>query len=231
MSEHKKREVRKAFSAAFPHTIPVLTGFLVLGFAYGVLMQTKGYSVLWAFLMSAIAFCGSMQFVAITLLTTVFDPVQAFLLSIMVNARHLFYGLSMLSKYKGLGKFRGFLIYTLCDETFSIVCSVEPESSVNRKYFYFFISFLDYFYWIVGTVIGSLIGNLITFNTEGLDFVLTALFIVLFLEQWKKKENRWSGVIGLVCTAVAVFVVGQKNFVVPAMILILLVLTAGRKKE
>lgn len=230
MSEHKKREIRKALSAAFPHTIPVLTGFLVLGFAYGVLMQTKGYGVLWAFLMSAIAFCGSMQFVAITLLTTVFNPVQAFFLSIMVNARHLFYGLSMLSKYKGLGKIRGFLIYTLCDETFSIACSVEPDHGVNRKYFYFCISFLNYSYWITGTVIGSLIGNLIKFNTEGLDFVLTALFIVLFLEQWKKKENRWSGIIGIVCTAIALFVVGQKNFVIPAMILILVVLTAGRKK-
>lgn len=230
MGERKKNEIRRALYAAFPHTIPVLTGFLVLGFAYGVLMQTKGYGVLWAFLMSAIAFCGSMQFVAITLLTTAFNPIQAFLLSIMVNARHLFYGLSMLSKYKGLGKIRAFLIYTLCDETFSIACSVELEQGVNRKYFYFFISLLDYCYWVTGTVLGSLIGNLIKFNTEGLDFVLTALFIVLFLEQWKKSENRWSGVIGIMCTATALFVVGQENFVIPAMIMILFVLTIGRKK-
>ena len=132
MSEHKKKEIWKALSTAFPHTIPVLTGFLVLGFAYGVLMQTKGYGVLWAFLMSAIAFCGSMQFVAITLLTTVFNPFHAFILSFIVNARHLFYGLSMLTKYKGLGKLRIFLIYTLCDETFSIACSVEPDQGVIR---------------------------------------------------------------------------------------------------
>lgn len=230
MSEHKKRELRRALGAAFPHTIPVLTGFLVLGFAYGVLMQTKGYGVLWAFLMSAIAFCGSMQFVAITLLTTVFNPIQAFLLSIMVNARHLFYGLSMLSKYKGLGKIRFFLIYTLCDETFSIACSIEPETGVNRKYFYFFISCLNYSYWVTATVIGSLVGSYIKFNTKGLDFVLTALFLVLFLEQWKKKENRWSAIIGIVCSAITLLVVGQENFVIPAMAFILLTLTIGRNK-
>lgn len=230
MSKNRKREIYRGFRAAFPHTIPVLTGFLVLGVAYGVLMQTKGYGVVWAFLMSAIAFCGSMQFVAITLLTTVFNPIQAFVLSIMVNARHLFYGLSLLEKYKGLGKVRGFLIYTLCDETFSIACSAECEEGINRKYFYFFISFLNYLYWITGTVLGSLLGNLITFNTKGLDFVLTALFIVLFLEQWKKRENRWSGIIGIVCTIVALSVIGQDNFVIPAMVLILFVLTAGRKK-
>lgn len=230
MSGQEKHEIRKAFQAAFPHTLPVLTGFLVLGFAYGVLMQTKGYGVLWSFLMSAIAFCGSMQFVAITLLTTVFQPIQAFLMSIMVNARHLFYGLSMLSKYRGLGKIRGFLIYTLCDETFSIASSVEPEQGIHRKYFYFFLSCLNYFYWVLGSVIGSLAGDFIHFNTKGLDFVLTALFIVLFLEQWKKRENRWSGVIGLLCTVIALVVVGKNNFVIPAMILILFVLTVGRKK-
>lgn len=227
-----KREanLRKAFAAAFPLTIPVLTGFLTLGIAYGVLMQKNGYGVIWSVLMSAIAFCGSMQYVAITLLTTVFNPIQAFVLSLMVNARHLFYGLSMLPKYKGLGKIRGFLIFALCDETFSISCSTEVPEGVNRKYFYFFISLLDYLYWILGSFLGGIIGNLIKFNTTGLDFALTALFIVLFLEQWKKKENRMSGIIGIVCTVVALAIVGADQFVIPAMVLILAVLTIGRKK-
>lgn len=226
----KNTEFRKTFQSAFPNTIPVLTGFLVLGMAYGVLMQTKGYGVLWSVLMSAIAFCGSMQFVAITLLTTVFNPVQAFLLSIMVNARHLFYGISMLHKYKGLGKIRFFLIYVLCDETFSISSSVEPPEGVNRKYFYFTISLLDYLYWIIGTFLGGVLGNLITFNTTGLDFVLTALFVVLFLEQWKNKDNRIPAVIGVVGTVIGLTLFGKSNLVIPSMIIILLTLMAGRKK-
>lgn len=135
--ESGQGQYKKAMRAAFPHTIPVLTGFLVLGMAYGLLMEANGYGVLWSVLMSAIAFGGSVQFAMVPILVTVFDPLQAFLLSLMINARHLFYGLSMLGKYKGLGKIRNFLIYTLCDETFSIVSSVEPPEDVDRKRFYF----------------------------------------------------------------------------------------------
>jgi 4-azaleucine resistance transporter AzlC len=228
--EQKRTEFRKAFVAAFPNTIPVLTGFLFLGMAYGVLMQTKGYHVIWAVLMSAIAFCGSMQFVAITLLTIAFNPIQAFLLSLMVNARHLFYGISMLEKYKGLGKIRAFLIYVLCDETFSICSSVKLPEGINRKYFYFTISLLDYLYWITGTFLGGLLGNVITFNTKGLDFVLTALFIVLFLERWKTKENRPAAIIGILSTLASLILFGKDNMIIPAMIIILLILSLGRKK-
>lgn len=222
---------RKALKAAFPATIPVLTGFLCLGMAYGVLMQTKGYGVFWSTLMSAVAFCGSMQFVAITLLTTAFDPLQAFLLSFLVNARHLFYGLSMLEKYKGLGKVRGFLIYVLCDETFSISSTVEVPEGVERKAFYLSISLLDYSYWICGTALGGLLGNLITFNTEGLDFALTALFVVLFLEQWKKRENRPAGLVGLGATALSLLLFGADRLVIPAMVLIVAVLLLMERRR
>ena len=225
-----RAEFWKAFRSAFPHTIPVLTGFLVLGVAYGVLMQTKGYGVLWSVLMSAIAFCGSMQFVAITLLSIAFNPAQAFLMSLMVNARHLFYGISMLDKYKGLGKVRGLLIYVLCDETFSISSSVEPSEGINRKYFYLTISVLDYIYWVLGTFLGGILGKFITVDTTGLDFVLTALFVVLFLEQWKKKANRVAAVIGVISTILCLTVFGADNLVIPAMIVILLALMLGRKK-
>ena len=219
-----------ALRAAFPATIPVMTGFLCLGVAYGVLMQTKGYGPLWSVLMSAIAFGGSMQFVAITLLTTAFDPLQAFLLSVMVNARHIFYGLSLLGKYKGLGKVRPFLIYVLCDETFSLVSTLEPPEGVERREFYFWISLLDYSYWIAGTALGGLVGNLITFDTTGLDFALTALFVVLFLEQWKKRANRPAGVLGIVCAAVALAAFGADNLVIPAMALILALLLVLRPR-
>ncbi|NLL45909.1 MAG: branched-chain amino acid transporter AzlC [Clostridiales bacterium] len=225
-----KKIFKKALYTAFPNTIPVLTGFLVLGTAYGVLMLKSGYGTLWSVMMSALAFCGSMQFVAITLLTTVFNPIQAFMLSIMVNARHLFYGLAMLEKYRGLGKARFFLIYTLCDETFSISSSIALPEDVDRKYFYLSISLLNYLYWVLGTFIGSILGRFITFNTKGLDFVLTALFVVLFLEQLKKKENRISGIIGVVAAAAALLVFGTGNMVIPAMIIILLILLVGREK-
>lgn len=223
-------DIRKAFSAAFPYTLPVLTGFAVLGAAYGILMQTKGYGPLWSALFSAVAFCGSMQFVAITLLTAAFDPFSAFFLSVLVNARHLFYGVSMLERYKGLGKLRAFLIYTLCDETFSIACSIDPPEGTDRKIFYFFVSLLNYFYWVAGTVLGGLLGSFIMFNTEGLDFVLTALFVVLLLEHLKKAENRIPALVGIGSTAVSLILFGRDNLVVPAMILILLTLAGGRKK-
>ena len=220
----------RALRAAFPHTVPVLTGYLVLGIAYGLLMQTKGYGPLWSTLMSAIAFGGSMQYAAIALLTTVFDPVQAFLLSLMVNARHLFYGVSMLRKYAGLGSLRPLLIYWLTDETFSVLCTVDVPEGVERGHFYFWVSFLDYCYWVGGTLVGGLFGGLLTFNTTGMDFALTALFVVLLIEQLKGRSQRISGAIGLVCTVVALAVFGADKMVIAAMVLILVCLLAGRRK-
>lgn len=218
-----------ALRAAFPVTLPVLTGFLVLGIAYGVLMQSKGYGPLWSGLMSAIAFCGSMQFVAITLLTAVFDPVQAFLLSLMVNARHVFYGLSLLHKYKGIGWRRFFCIYTLCDESFSLVSTVEPPEGVHKGNFYLCISLLDWVYWVAGSVLGGLLGNVLSFNTTGLDFALTALFVVLLMEQLYKRENRSAAFIGIAATIVSLILFGADNLVIPAMLLILATLLLRRK--
>lgn len=222
---------RAALRAAFPVTIPVLTGFLCLGIAYGMLMESKGYGPLWSVPASILVFGGSIQFVAITLLTTAFDPLQALLLSLLVDARHIFYGLSLLERYRGLGKpLRAFLIFTLCDETYSLVSTLEPPEGVEPRDFYFWISALDYAYWITGTALGGLLGSLLTFNTAGMDFVLTALFVVLFMEQWKHKENRASGVIGLISAAVSLAVFGAENLVVPAMVLVLVTLLGGRRK-
>ncbi len=229
--KNEKITWKYTLKVAFPHTIPVLLGFLVLGIAYGLLMDSKGYGIMWSVPMSLFCFCGSMQFVAVSLLTTVFDPLQAFVLSIMVNARHIFYGISLLEKYKGIGKIKAFLIFTLCDETYSIVSSVEPEEGVDRRKFYFLISLLDYLYWSLGTFIGGLFGTFVNFNTEGIDFVLTALFVVLFMEQLKKKENIKFGIIGLVCTLIALLIFGSGNVVIPAMVFIMLTLIVWRKKE
>ena len=230
LQQTKQAPQNSALRAAFPATVPVLTGYLCLGIAYGVLMRTAGYGLGWAVLLSILCYAGSMEFVTVTLLTSVFDPVQALIMSILVNARHCFYGLSILEKYKGTGWARPFLIFGLTDETFSLVSTLEPPEGVARRDFYFWISLLDYLYWQVGCTLGNAVGGLLTFDTTGLDFTLTALFIVLLLEQVKKKENRAAGIIGMVCTAASLAVFGPDNFLIPAMILLLAVLLGGRKK-
>ena len=227
MAQHS---ITRAVRAAFPHTVPILTGYLVLGAAYGLLMQTTGFGAPWVLLMSAVAYCGSMQFVAITLLAGAYDPLQALLMSLMVNARHLFYGVSMLGKYRGIGAVKPLMIYTMSDETFSVVSSVQPPADVPPSDFYLAVSLLDYFYWIAGSLLGSVAGQFITFDTTGLDFALTGLFAVLFIEQLKNPQNRASGVIGLVCTTAALAVFGPDSLVIPAMLLVLAVLLVGRKK-
>jgi len=220
-----REKYSKALKAAFPNTIPILTGFLALGAAYGILMAANGYAVWWSLAFSIFCFGGSMQYVAISLLTTAFNPLQAFLLSLMVNARHLFYGISLLSKYKGMGWVKNLLIFWLCDETFSVVSTVEPPEDVDRKAFYLCVSVLDYCYWIIGTAIGGIVGGLVELNLRGLDFVLTALFVVLFMEQWKKKDNRIFAMIGVGSTIVARLFFGADNVVIPAMIIIVITIT------
>ena len=230
MRINETRPFKGSVAAAFPHTVPVLTGFLVLGIAYGMLMQSKGYGAPWALLMSGVAYCGSMQFAAISLLTSAFDPLGAFVMSLLVNARHLFYGVSLLEKYRGIGSAKPVLIYLLCDETFSIISSVEPPEGVRPGNFYLAISVLDFLYWVGGPLLGSLAGQFIRFDTTGLDFALTGLFVVLFIEQVSNPKNRASGVVGLGCSVAALALFGADRLVIPAMILVLAALLIGRKK-
>ena len=220
----------QALRAAFPVTVPVLTGFLCLGVASGILMSTSGLGIVWTGLMSAVAFGGSMQFVAISLLCGAFDPLQALLLSLMVNARHLFFSLALLPKYRGLGRLRYFLIYTLSDENFSLSSTVEPPEDTDPTLFYFAMSFLTWLYWVVFSMLGGLIGGLITFDITGIDFALTALFVVLFIEQVIKRENRPAGFMGLACSVAGLAVFGADNMVIPAMVLTLIALLLVRKK-
>ena len=219
----------KALKAAFPHTIPVLAGFTFIGIAFGILMNSKGYGVGWTFLFSLLAFAGSAQYVAITFLTSVFNPVSALLMTLMVNARHLFYGISMLDKYKGAGKLKPYLIFGLCDETFSILCSTEPPAGVNRHWFMFFVTMLDHSYWVLGSALGGLLGSLVSFNTKGLDFVLTALFVVIFVGQWNTQQDHKPAVIGVFCSLVCLVVFGPGKFIIPSMLAILVVLTVSRQ--
>lgn len=213
---------------AFPLTVPVLTGFLFMGIAYGILMTTSGCSPIWTFLCSFMVFAGSMQYVALTLFSSAFHPLYAFALTLMVNARHIFYGLSMLDKLKYSGKWKPYIVFALCDESFSILSSTTPPPEVHRDLFYFFITFLNRWYWIIGSVVGAVLGNTITFNTKGLDFALTALFAVIFVENWMKKENRLSSAIGVICSVICLFF-WKGRFIIPAMLLMLIVFALQSK--
>ena len=220
---------RRALKAALPHTLPILAGFTFLGIAYGIYMQSKGFSFIWPLVMSLTIFAGSMEFVAVTLLTSAFHPLYAFLLTLMVNARHLFYGLSMLEKYRGTGKKKFYLIFGMCDESFSINCSTEPPEGVDRGWFMFFVTLLNHAYWVFGATLGGVLGSFITFNTEGIDFVMTALFVVIFLNQWMGKKGHIPALIGVGASAVCLVLFGAQNFILPAMALILASLSLLRQ--
>ena len=220
---------KKAFRAALPYSLPICIGFLFIAMSYGFLMRSRGFSVFYPMAMSAFIFAGSMEFVAVELLLSAYAPLHAFLLTLMVNARHLFYGISMLEKYKGMGWKKPYLIYGMCDETFSINCSAEIPEWIDRGWFYFFVTLLNQFYWVASATLGGVLGSFIHFNTEGLDFVMTAMFVVIFLEQWLKEKHHASEWIGLAASVGCLLLFGADNFLVPTMICILAALTALRR--
>lgn len=216
---------RKALKVAFPYTIPIGAGFLALGIAYGIYMNSKEFSFVYPMLMSMFIFAGSMELVTVSLLLSYFNPLYAFLLTIMVNARHLFYGISMLEKYKNTGRKKWYLIFGMCDESFSINCSVTPPQDVDRGWFMFFVTLLNHIYWVAGATLGGILGSYIKFNTKGIDFVLTALFVVIFLSQWNESKNHLPAFVGLLSSAICLLIFGSSKFMIPAMILIIFSLT------
>ncbi|MGO5166195.1 MULTISPECIES: AzlC family ABC transporter permease [unclassified Candidatus Paralachnospira] len=222
---------QKAFRAAFPLTFPVFIGYIFLGIAFGILSGSSGFHVGWAFLMSLLIYAGSMQFVTVSLLLAPYHFLSTVLLTLMVNARHLFYGLSMLNRYKDCGKLKPYLIFSLTDETYSLVCSTEPPKDVSRKWFFFFISALNHFYWVLGSVIGALVGNFLPINTTGIDFSMTALFLVIFVDQWESTKNHIPALLGLSLTVLCRLIFGLNWFILLAMLSLLLSLSLGYKKE
>ncbi len=223
MKKHKA-----AIMAALPHTIPVLSGYIVLGSAYGILMNSKGISLLWIVFSSVFIYAGSMQFVTVALLATGFDPVAAFTMTLAVNARHLFYGISFLEKYRNMGRIKPYLVFSLTDETFSLLCSTKAPLEVSEKWFYFYISLLNHIYWITGSILGAILGGVLRFETRGLEFVLTSLFIVIFISQWRTARNHIPAIIGVLCAVICRLVFGANDFIIPSMILILLSVILSR---
>lgn len=221
---------RKAFRAAFPYTIPIFAGFWFLGLTYGIYMNVSGFSFWYPMLMSLTIFAGSVEFVAVNMLLGAFNPLQALVMTLMVNARHLFYGVSMLDRYRNTGGVKPYLIFGMCDETFSINYTARIPEDVDRKWFFFFVTLLNHFYWFSGATLGGLFGSLIHFNTEGLEFVMTAMFVVIFMEQWLKEKNHTASLLGLGLSLLCLVAFGPENFIIPAMAAILCVLTPLKKQ-
>lgn len=219
----------KAFRAAFPYTIPIFAGFWFLGLAYGIYMNVSGFSFFYPMLMSLTIFGGSLEFVAVTMLLAPFAPVQTFIMTLMIQARHLFYGIAMLERFKGLGWKRVYLIFGMCDETFSINYTAKIPEGVDRGWFMFFVTLLNHFYWFFGATLGGILGSLIHFNTEGLDFVMTAMFVVIFLEQWLKEKKHYTALLGIVAAVLCRLGFGADSFMIPTMLCILFGLTVFRK--
>ena len=224
-----KHSRRRALKAAFPHTIPIMTGFLFLGMAYGILMRTRGFHPLFPTVMALTIFGGSLEYVCVEMLCSAFAPVETLLMALLIQARHLFYGLAMLEKYRGRGWKTPLLIYGMCDESFSINCAAEPPKDVDRGWFYLWVTLLNWSYWILGATLGAQLGAVLPFDTKGLDFVMTAMFVVIFLENWLKEKQHWSSLIGLICAGACLLVFGAEGFMLPAMAAILLALAAARR--
>ena len=221
--------ISRALKCAFPHTIPIFAGFCFLGMTYGIYMKVSGFAFWYPMLMSLVIYGGSLEFVAVSMLLAPYAPMQAFLMTLMIQARHLFYGIAMLDKFRGMGWKKPYLIFGMCDETFSINCTAEIPEDVDRGWFYFFVTLLNQIYWVLGATAGGLVGGLIRFNTEGLDFVMMAMFVVIFLEQWRKEKRHDSAAVGMAASVVCLAIFGADNFLIPTMVCILAVLTALRK--
>lgn len=220
---------RNLLRTAFLDTVPVMTGYVFLGFGFGILMQNSGYGVLWSGAMSLFIYAGSMQYVAVSLLTSGANLLTAALTAFMVNARHLFYGISMVDAYKGMGKRKPYLIFGLTDETYSLVSQLQIPENISRNDYCFLVTLFDHFYWIAGTVLGALTGTLLPINYEGVDFALTALFVTIFVEQWLSTKHHGPAIVGVAATVVCLLLFGTDVFLIPSMVIITACLTMMRK--
>ena len=224
--------MKKVIKQAFVATLPVMAGYIVLGFGFGIILRASGFGILLAVAMSTFIYAGSMQYVAIDLLTGGASLITTALTTLMVNARHLFYGVSMLEKYNGVGKRKGYLIFGLTDETYSLVCSdtIGLEGKELKDY-YLLVTLLDHSYWIFGSVLGAIAGSLISFNTTGIDFALTALFITVFVEQWLSTKKHFSALIGVGASVLCLLIFGKDSFLIPTMLVIALLLCLYKEKK
>ena len=228
-SKSTKNSMGPAFRYGFLKTTPLLFGFLFLGLSYGIYMYSMGFSWGYTLALSALIYAGSMEFVTVAMLLSPFDPMSAFLITLMVNGRHLFYGISMLNIYRHMGWLTPYLIFGMTDESFSINYTSQIPTEISKKWCYFFVTLLNQIYWVVGSLVGNLFASVLSFNAKGLEFVLTALFIVLALEQYKIQRNLIGSCMGLVIPGIALLIFGSEHFMIPAMIGIVVILSLLRR--
>ena len=224
--------MQQTLKRALISTLPVLTGYLVLGFGFGIVLRAEGGSVLLAAAMSVLIYAGSMQYVAISLLTGGASLISIAITTLMVNARHIFYGISMLDRYRNIGAAKSYLIFALTDETYSLVCSdALPVAPEQRKAYYVFVSLFNHLYWVAGTLLGAWIGTLISFDSRGIDFALTALFVTVFVEQWLSTKDHGPAIVGVAATVLCLLSFGKDVFLIPSMAAIAAILILMRRRE
>ena len=216
---------------AFYKSLPVMAGYVVLGIGFGILMRSAGYGVIWSFAMSLFIYAGSMQYVGVGLITGGASILTTAITTVMVNARHLFYSISMIDRYKDAGKYKPYLIFALTDETYSLLCDGHAPAEGDPAQYRFFVSLFDHCYWVTGSVLGSLLGVVIPFSTAGIEFSMTALFIASFTEQWITAHNHVPALTGILGTLASLLIFGPEHFLIPAMLLITLTLTILRRRE
>lgn len=209
----------KELKFAFKRTIPILLGYVTLGIAFGILLQQAGFGWLWALFISTVVYAGSMQFVMVTFLGGGISLLSVILMTLSVNSRHMFYGISFIEQFKTMGKARPYMIFSLTDETYSLFCGTRIPSSLNEKKVMVLMSSMNQCYWIIGSVLGNLIGNIIPFDTTGIDFAMTALFVVIFTEQWLSADSHIPTFIGLFSGILCLIIFGPGSFVLPSLIL------------
>ena len=221
---------KSTLKKAFKDRLPILAGYLALGIGFGVLLHSKGYSFLWALLMSCTIYAGAGQYAAVDLLSGGASLITTAVMTLIINARHFFYGFSLLDKYKGTGKAKPYMIFALTDETYSLVCTAKIPEGIDEKKYYLFISILDQLYWISGCTIGALLGTFIPFDSTGIDFAMTALFVVIFVEQWLDTKEHLPAILGAATTLVCLFIFGAQYFIIPSMAFIAVELVIFRKR-
>ena len=224
-------KVNASLRHAFRASLPIMAGYGFLGVTYGIYMHELGFSFVYPMLLAVTVYAGSAEFLLGNMLLGSFRPIQAFLMVLMINARHLFYGLSMLDRYKGLGWKKFFLIFGMSDETFALTSSAKIPEGADRGWFLLWITWLDEAYWVAGATLGGIIGPYLKFDLKGLDFVLTAMFAAIFADNWLREKNHTSSVSGLFISAFCLLLFGADNFIIPSMVVILLFLTIYRKRK
>lgn len=222
---------RQVVRQAFLNSLPVMAGYIVLGIGFGILLRNAGYGTVWAFAMSLFIYAGSMQYVGISLITGGASVLTTALTTFMVNARHLFYSISMIDRYKDAGKYKPYMIFALTDETYSLVCDGKTPDTEHASQFRFLVSLFNHSYWIIGCVAGSLLGAVLPFSTAGIEFSMTALFTAAFTEQWLEARDHIPALTGLGSTLLCLLVFGRDRFLIPAMLLITLILTLLRSRK